>query len=692
MFCSAIAASQGADVHRLADGASGGDWAAYGATYGEQHLSTLKQINAGNIARLGLEWSIDLPRGNSVSQPLAVDGVVYFVTGYGVVHAADAKSGRVLWDYDPKTYEVAGAKLRPAWGSRGIAWWKGKIYVGTQDGRLIAIDARTGTPVWSVMTVAPDDLNYITGAPRVFDGKVIIGFGGADVWPARGYVTTYDAETGNLLWRWYTVPGNPVNGFENKAMEMAAKTWAGEWWKYGGGGTAWNAFSYDPDTHTIFVGVGNGSPWNHKARSAGKGDNLFLCSVVALDANTGTYKWHYQFNPGESWDYTATMDMAFATLAINGKKHKVLMTAPKNGFFYVIDRVTGKLLSAEKIAKVTWASKIDLETGRPVEVPGARYPDGTTFVMWPSGFGAHSWYPMAFSPTTNLAYVPITERGQAWTDWELENDRWRQDSPISTAQGAVSRRFTGDGDPLYGTSRLDAWDPVTQHRVWSQPTPGIQSGGVMVTGGDVVFQGRLDGQFNAYAAATGKLLWSFQTNAAVLAPPISYAVDGRQYVTVLTGISGSVALMGKEMAPFPVDYSHQARRVLTFSLDAHATLPAPVQVISTPAQYADFQVDDAAVKRGTRTFGMRCTPCHGVQAVGGGAAPDLRASSVPVSTAALDSVVRGGTLLPAGMPRYAELTDGDLADIRQYIQSRAQAWRDELHLDQPAKAVSTETK
>jgi quinohemoprotein ethanol dehydrogenase len=321
----ALAVTNQADSARLSDDSPGVDWAGPGGTYGEQHFSPLTQINAQDVSRLGLARFIDLPPGNTVSAPLEIAGLLYFVTGWGIVHAVDVKTGRQLWQYDAKTPEHAGPKIRAAWGSRGIAWWNGKIYLGTADGRLIAIDSRTGSPVWTVMTTSPEDQSYITGAPRAFDGKVIIGFGGADEGPARGYVSTYDAESGKLLWRWYTVPGNPANGFENKAMEMAAKTWAGEWWKYGGGGTVWNAMSYDPETHTVIIGVGNGSPRNHKARSAGKGDNLFLCSLVALDADSGTYKWHYQVNPGESWDYTATNDMEFASLAIAGQTRKVLI-------------------------------------------------------------------------------------------------------------------------------------------------------------------------------------------------------------------------------------------------------------------------------------------------------------------------------------------------------------------------------
>src|SRR5665213_1801033 len=359
----ATAAGSAADA-QLQDNSDGHNWPAYGRTYGEQHFSPLTEINRPNVGTLKLAWSVDLPTGNSATAPLAVDGILYAATGYSIVRAFDARTGEGLWVYDPKATQVPG-HFRLGWGSRGLGYWHGKIYTGTNDGRLIAIDAKSGKPVWSVMTLDPNDNGgrYITGAPRAFAGKIIIGHGGADVGSIRGYVTAYDAETGKQLWRFYTVPGNPADGFENKAMEMAAKTWSGPWWKYGGGGTVWNAMTYDAETDTIFLGTGNGSPWNRKIRSQGKGDNLFLCSIVALDAKTGAYKWHYQTNPGESWDYNAAMDMELADLTIDGKPRKVVMSAPKNGFLYVIDRTNGKLISVKKIAHVTWASRIDLRTG-----------------------------------------------------------------------------------------------------------------------------------------------------------------------------------------------------------------------------------------------------------------------------------------------------------------------------------------
>jgi quinohemoprotein ethanol dehydrogenase len=667
----------GADgaLAKLLDGGSGDDWAAYGGTFGEQHFSPLTAINDGNVAKLGLAWSIDLPPGNSVAEPLEVDGVLFFTRNYSVVTAVDAKTGKELWVFDPHTPEKAGHKLGVGWGARGIAWWKGKIYVGTQDGRLIAIDAKSGKQVWSQMTVDPDDWNYITGAPRVFDGKVIIGFGGADVGPARGYVSTYDAETGKLLWRWYAVPGNPAVD-KDETTQIAAKTWKGEWWKLGGGGTVWNAMTYDAETDSILLGTGNGVPWNRRARSEDFGDNLFLCSIVALDAKTGKYKWHYQVNPGESWDYNANMDIALATVTIDGKPRKVAIQAPKNGFLYVVDRETGKLINADKIAKVTWATKIDMETGRPVETPDARYPDGKTFELWPSGSGAHSWVPMAMSPKTGLVYIPVLEKAALYTEKGFDVANWQKHQPLGSGQTAAIVMFAHPKDPLADTSRLDAWNPATMKRVWSVPTVGAQAGGVVATGGNLVFQGQLDGSFNAYAADSGRKLWSFDAKAPVLGPPITYRVGTVQYVTVQTGWGTSAALVGEALQKYALDYRSQARRILTFAIGGTKALPSRPQVVVRPIDDPDYKVDAAAAQRGMIRFGGHCTQCHGVNAVSGGAAPDLRASAIPLSEEAFNAIVRDGALLPAGMPKFAILDQKTIDDIRQYIRSRAADWRD----------------
>lgn len=670
----------------LADGANPGDWPGYGRDSNEQHFSPLEEIDASNIERLGLVSWMDLPPGNSVTAPVAVGGRLYFATGLSIVHAVDPATGAELWQYDPKVPEVAGHKLRLGWGARGLAYWNGRIFVGTQDGRLVSLDVKDGSPLWSVQTLGRDNTAFISGAPRVFDGKVLIGFGGGDLGPLRGYVTSYDALTGKRLWRWHTVPGDPAKGFENEAMRMAAKTWAGKWWEYGGGGTVWNAMSYDPETDTVFIGTGNGTPWNHKVRSLGRGDNLFLCSIVALDGTTGVYKWHYQVNPGESWDYNAAMDMALVDLRIGGRERKALVTAPKNGFFYVIDRLTGELISAEPFAKVTWASRIDLKTGRPVEHPHARYPAGKTFLMWPSSIGAHSWHPMAYSPETRLAYIPVIEKAQSWREPDPGSPDWRKTTPPMTSRAAaVTNPFPDTKDPLDGTSRLVAWDVARQRAVWSQPTPGLAGGGVLATGGNLVFQGVLDGKFKAYAANSGHPLWSFDAQAPVMAPPISYTVKGRQYITVLSGMGTSLSVFASPAEQYNTDYRSQSRRVLTFALDGNKTLPPLSYAAPTPPEDPGFVADQQSVKAGAAVF-RRCASCHGMRAVAGGNAPDLRASHVTYSAEAFRDVVRNGALVPAGMPQFPELTDQQLADLRTYLRAEAARWRQAR--DRSAKTAS----
>jgi len=657
---------------RLADDATGADWPAFGRTYGEQHFSPLAAIDASNVDRLDLAWHLDLPAGNTMTGPVAVDGILYFASGYSVVHAVDAATGTLEWRYDPQVPEAAGRRLRMGWGSRGIAWWNDKIYTGTHDGRLIALDARTGEPVWSVMTLDEGgDGLFISGPPRVFDGKVIIGNGGADQANVRGFVTTYDAETGERLWRFHTVPGNPADGFENDAMAMAAETWAGEWWRYGGGGTVWNAMTYDAELDQILLGVGNASPWNHRIRSDGVGDNLFLASVVALDASSGEYRWHYQVNPAETWDYNASMDMQLGEIDVQGQTRKVVVTAPKNGFFYVIDRTNGELVSAEAFVKVTWASHIDLETGRPVEDPAARYPDGTTFTLWPSPVGAHSWLPMAFDDARDVAYIPAIEMATNYNDVGIDTDDWTR-VPGNAVDGGTNPDFVvEDAGPTNGTSALIAWDVVQQRALWRAPNPGPWNGGVVATAGDLVFQGHIDGSFNAYHAVTGELIWRFDAGAPVLAPPITYRAGDRQMVTVLTGMSTSAAAFGP-MLPVTVDYRTQARRVLTFALDGEDALPPTPEFELVALADPDFEPpDEATWIEGATVFGRRCATCHGVNAVAAGHAPDLRTSPVVLDRAAFTAIVRDGALTERGMPRYEELTDTDLDAIRTYLRAEA---------------------
>jgi quinohemoprotein ethanol dehydrogenase len=650
------------------DNAKGTDWPGPGRTYGEQHFSPLAQIDQANVAGLGLAWSFDLPLGYSVTQPIAVGGKLFLTSGQGLLRALDARSGRELWTFDPQVWKSDALGLRMAWGSRGVSWWNGTIFMGTLDGRLIAVDSATGAQKWAVQTTTPGDGRYITGAPRVFEGKVIIGHGGADAAPIRGYVTAYDAVSGKQLWRFHLVPGDPAAGFENEAMAMAAKTWHGEWWKHGGGGTAWNAMSLDPETRTVFIGTGNGSPWSHKVRSEGKGDNLFLSSIVALDADTGRYKWHYQTNPGESWDYNAAMDIQLADLVIEGKPRKVLITAPKNGFLYVIDRIGGQLISARPYVPVTWTSGIDPATGRPVDVPNNRFENGR-FLMAPGPVGAHSWLPMAYSPRTSLVYIPAIEVGAYMFDGFEAAKVWYRPA-FYGVNGAVGVDMVpGDRD---SSASLVAWDPVSQRQAWRIPVPTNVSGGVLATGGDLVFQGGMDGRFNAYDARTGKLLWSFDARAPVIAPPISYSAGGRQYVTVISGSGGSLSLIGDAFRNHPTGYREQARRVLTFAVGGKRSLPPAASYTFQPVADQDYVPRTDAEQRGAAVFGQTCIMCHGRDAnAAGGNAPDLRGSPIILSAEAFATVVRQGALRQAGMPKFDDLTPGMVEDVRQYLRKRA---------------------
>lgn len=651
------------------------DWPSFGGQADEQRYSPLSQINDGNVSQLGLAWYQDLPFEHSVSAPVAAEGKVFTATGHSLVSAFDAVRGKLLWRYDSEAAIKSGSlKLRNGFGIRGLAYADGRIFVGAHDGRLVALDAKTGTLAWSVLTTEEGDNRYVTGAPRAFAGKVLIGHGGADGAGARGYVACYAADSGRLLWRFYTVPGDPAKGFENDAMEMAAKTWYGQWWKYGGGGTAWNALTYDPDFNRFYIGTGNGYPYNQFLRSEGKGDNLFLSSIVAVDADTGKYLWHYQTNPGEQWDYNAAMDMTLATLTIDGTPRKVLMQAPKNGFFYVIDRVDGKLISAQPFAKVTWASKIDLETGRPVENPGARYHDKELFEMWPSKRGAHNWLPQSYSPKTGLVYLPVAEAGMTIGDKGLDLQHYT--GPVNTMGGLG---ITGDSNPdLPGSRRgfLKAWDPVAQRARWSVELPGDFPGGTMATAGNLVFQGTIDRRFKAYAADSGKLLWSFDARSPVAAPPITYSVNGRQYVTVITG-NGSApgGFYSKGIAGFGMEYRTMPRRVLTFALNGKAKLPPapPLRRLVAPHD-PDFQLDKALAERGALLYRTTyCLVCHGPAGVSGGTAPDLRLSPVVRQGEAFKAVVRGGAMIPRGMPQFSELSDADLDALRQYLRGLGQA-------------------
>jgi quinohemoprotein ethanol dehydrogenase len=667
-------AGQAIDNAALGDEHDGTNWPAFGRTFSEGHYSPLSEINADTVKRLGLAWSLDLDVTNSITAPLAIDGVVYLGAGHGIIHAVEARSGKLLWRYDAGAMQANGAKLRVAWGIRGIAFWKDKVYAGTSDGRLIALNAKNGTLAWSVQTVDPKDGATITGAPRAFSGKVVIGFAGGDFSPLRGYVTAYDAETGRQAWRFYVVPGKPGTkdgAVSDEVMDKAAKTWTGKWWEYGGGGAVWNAMTYDPDFNRLYIGTGNGTPMNWKIRSPQGGDNLFIASVVALDADTGRYAWHYQTAPGDSWDYDSTTDMTLASLRIEGRNRKVILHAAKNGFFYVIDRENGHLISAEKLGTVTWADRVDLVTGKPVLAKAAKYEE-KNILLWPSFQAVHHWLPQSFNPRTGYVYEPTLEMPAVFGDEGVDREHYEPRMRTTDYTGLTIGG--GDVPADAGRSVLKAWDPLTKGVIWQVETAGVSNGGTLSTGGDLVFQGLADGYLHAYDARNGKDLWSFFAGVAVTGVPITYRADGKQYVTITAGpLGGSTAAFGSISARWGWDPRIHPRRLLAFRLDATSKLPpTPPRRQAVPLDHSGFVVDNAKALQGEHEY-ARCTLCHGMGVVAGGIAPDLRASAVLLSPEAFSHVVRDGALAPRGMPSFAELTDAQLEALRHFIRQKARS-------------------
>jgi len=653
------------------------DWLAYGRTYSEQRFSPLDQVNSKTVANLKVDWFMDLPDAvGLVATPLVADGVMYFISSRNIVYAVAATSGQELWRFDPKVAEVSGKRMRVSYlhGSRGVALWADKVFLATVDGRLIGLNAKTGKQLWSTLTVDPEMSLYISGAPKVFKGKVLIGNGGTENGPVRGYVTAYDADTGKQAWRFWIVPGNPEDGFENDAMKMAAETWDGEWWKHGGGGNAWHGFTYDPEFNTVYIGTGNGAPWNRKIRSPGGGDNLFLCSVVALDADTGEYKWHYQTTPGETWDYNSNMDIVLADLEIEGKPVKALMHAPKNGFFYVINRANGKLISAEPFVEVTWASHIDMKTGRPVEIPGARYEDGSQEIA-PGPLGGHNWPSMSYNPQTGLAYIPTIHERYLYHDEDVDISQWESPdflAPAPTEGLGVAIETAGfRSDGVHGS--LQAWDPVKQQQVWEVELPVLWNPGTLTTAGNLVFQGRADGDLIAYQAETGAELWRYPLGLGIAAPPITYAIDGKQYVALLVGWGSILAgIGGDEAAALGWSYGKHMRRLVTFSLDGKVEMPAlPPPAPSMAVDAPFFEIDQELALAGADVFGQ-CSFCHGGATVAGGSAPDLRASPIVLSDEAFANVVRDGGRRVKGMPSFENLSDQQLHALQHYIREQAE--------------------
>jgi PQQ-dependent dehydrogenase (methanol/ethanol family) len=673
------AGAAGIDQARLEAAASDTDnWLTYGRTYAEQRFSELAQINDGNIGQLGLAWAVELDtaRGQEAT-PIVVDGIMYTSTAWSKVLALDAATGKVLWQFDPHNEGSKGAHACCDVVNRGVAVWKGRVYVGTIDGRLIALDARTGAKVWEVVTVDQQKPYTVTMAPRVVRDKVFIGNSGAEL-GVRGYLSAYDTATGKLVWRFYTVPGNPADGPDGAASDdaiekIARPTWFGnEYWKLGGGGTVWDSVVYDQELNQLLIGVGNGSPWNQKYRSEGKGDNLFLASIVSVDPDTGKYKWHYQLNPGETWDFTATQQIMLADLTIDGQPRKVLMQAPKNAFFYVIDRTNGKLISAQAYAPQNWADRIDLATGRPVEKPNVRYIEGPAMVV-PSGIGAHAWMPMSYSPKTGLVYIPAMEYPLIYADakpFDIHPGRWNtgvaflDPPPLPGLPADMDARRAALHAMIRG--KLVAWDPVAQQARWEVQRDWPWNGGTLATAGNLVFEGTAHGEFEAYSADKGARLWSFQTHRGVLAGPITYRINGEQYVAVMAGYGGS---MGMASASDFEKRKMPNGLIVAFKLAGKAQLPAYTPVPLDEPSPSSETFTPAQIATGNKFYFMYCTICHG-----GPVNPDLRRSKLLKDKDTWQKVVIDGALSQTGMASFAAYLKPEEADcIRAYLNEQAKA-------------------
>jgi PQQ-dependent dehydrogenase (methanol/ethanol family) len=663
-----------------------GNWMSYGRTYDEQRFSPLRQINADNVGQLQLAWHYDLNAAHRVQEttPIVVDGVMYVTSAWSKVFALDPATGKELWVFDPAVPGVAGFRGCCDVANRGVAVWNGRVYVGTFDGRLVALDAATGKQLWSVGTVDNPDADpqsyTITGAPRVVKGKVIIGNAGGE-FRARGYITAYDAESGQKVWRFYTVPGEPGkpdNAASDAVLEATARsTWSGEFWKLGGGGTTWDGMAYDPKLDLLYFGTDNGEPWNHAVR--GKGDNLFTASIIAVRPDTGQYVWHFQNTPGESWDYSAVQQLTLADLTVGGRRRQVIMQAAKNGFFYVLDRATGEFISGQPFAKVNWATGLDPRSGRPIENPQSRYGEtGKPWIALPGASGAHSWPPMSFDPLTHLVYIPVIDGSFVYigdSSFKPKAKGWNTGVDLNAGSlpedpKVIAQIKTG----LKG--HLSAWDPVAQKQVWAVPYDVSWNGGVVSTAGNLVFQGTSMGEFAAYQADNGKPLWSTQTHTGILAPPITYEANGEQYVAVEIGWGGAFGLAAGQLAHDAQPNQGNIPRVLAFKLHGTDTMPTPPpppdMKLAPPVAKASAKV----VADGKLHYHTYCSMCHGDSAFSGGVLPDLRHSVALSDPNVWQSIVHDGVRSANGMVSFgSQMSPEEIEAIRAYVIYRANQTR-----------------
>jgi quinohemoprotein ethanol dehydrogenase len=644
LLLASCAADHSGNVAPGSAGGSGDDWLGHVGDGPGTGYSRLDQIDTANIAKLGLAFSLDLPGETTLEgTPLAVGGVLYFSGTHAKVYAVDGQTGKLLWSYDPQTWKFNPFKMTLNFGaSRGIAYAAGKVFVAAFDGRLISLDAKSGAVQWSTETLSRTSLQWITGAPYVAGNLVVVGQSGADM-GERGFLAAYDLGTGKQVWRFYTVPGSPQENAGDPLMTRAAATWYGEWWKNKTGGGPWGPVAYDEKLGLLYLGSANPGQVDTKTIAAHKGDQLFSSSIIALDARTGKYKWHYQVNPRDVWDYGANTQITLADLNIGGKVRKVLMQAPKNGFLYVVDRESGQFISAGKIVKVTWADRIDPVTGRPVEARDIRFEKGDV-VVWPNPTGGHNWHSQSFSPKSGLIYIPAMHNGVRYSANKIEGGVFVNNMWIGSEKQ----------DARDGTGSLVAWDPVRQQEAWRIPHKNIWNGGVLATGGNLLFQGDAYGQFVARDALSGDQLWSFDAGLGIIAPPISYGAGGKQYVAVLVGWGGAASI-GSDV------------------MDGKAAIPPgpkptlAVNAVDDPA----LRIDSVAAEAGKPLF-LACALCHGRDVISSGSpGPDLRESALALDQEAFLAVVKGGALLEKGMPRYDYLSREQALQVWHYVRSAA---------------------
>lgn len=654
------------------------EWLSYGRDYAEQRFSPLKQVNEYNVDQLGLAWYADLDtaRGQEAT-PLVHDGVLYVTTAWSMVKAYDAKTGKPLWAFDPKVPRDTLYRACCDAVNRGVALYGDKVFVAALDGRLIALGQKTGAVLWSKVVV-PNQTDYtITGAPRIVNGRVLIGAGGSE-YRARGYISAYDPETGKEVWRFNTVPGNPARGFAkeglNKAAhEAAAKTWGNKWWELGGGGTVWDSITYDPETNLVLFGTGNAEPWNPAANGRA-GDSLYTSSIVAVNADTGQYAWHFQETPEDRWDFDSDQQITIADVNIGGEKRHVAMHAPKNGHVYVLDVKTGKFISATPWVPVNWATGVDPETGRPTINPDARYEKtGKPFVSLPGAVGAHSWQPQSYSPKTGYLYIPTNlaaypyAAAKDWKPtaigWTIGLDGYAVSMPADLKVQAGAKAAT--------TGRLVAWDVANKKAAWKVDLVGPSNGGLLSTAGNLVFQGTSGGEFVAYTADKGQKLWSFPAQSGIIAAPMTYAIGGEQYVAILVGWGGvwdvaTGVLANKGGA------ARNISRLLVFKLGASGQLPKQPPMNKLVLDPPPFTGTMAQATKGGQLYGRYCAMCHGDAAVAGDLNPDLRHSGTLGSPAAVKAIVLGGQLHELGMVSFKTVLQApDAEAIRMYLIKRA---------------------